>query len=93
MGDKIDVLKIILTFLKGNKVFLLVVTSMIGGGMVGHLVPPLIEAKPVEITVMTPKSVIIKQECKRCDDEIKTLKLEIEALKAEDTNLKRWHGG
>ena len=93
MGDKIDVLKIILTFLKGNKVFLLVVTSMIGGGMVGHLVPPLVEAKPIEVTVTAPKAVIIKQNCKRCDEEIKTLKIKIKDLKAEVISLKRWHGG
>lgn len=95
MGDKIDIYKITLDFLKGNKVLFLLVSTALAGGAAGHFIPPMIDAKPVEVTVTAPKSapVIIRHECKRCDEEIKELKLEIKALKEEDSNLKRWHGG
>ena len=100
MGDKIDIYKITLDFLKGNKVLFLLVSTALAGGAAGHFIPPMIDVKPVEVTVTAPKStpatitpVIIKHECKRCDEEIKALKAEIKTLKAEDANLKQWHGG
>jgi len=98
MGDKIDIYKITLDFLKGNKVLFLLVSTALAGGAAGHFIPPMIDVEPVEVTApksapVTIKPVIIKHECKRCDEEIKELKSEIKALKTEDSKLKKWHGG
>jgi hypothetical protein len=91
MGDKIDIYKITLDFLKGNKVILLIVTALLGGGAVGHYLPPLIAAKPVEVTVKAATPVIIKENCGKCEKEITDLKEKIKRAKTEITKLKRWH--
>lgn len=56
MGDKIDILKIILDFLKGNKVLLLIVTTALASGTAGYTLPSLINAKPVTVTVKAPEA-------------------------------------
>jgi len=74
MGDKIDILKIVLDFIKGNKLILYVLAAFGIGISGGHYVPPIIEAKPVEVTVATPKNDALKAEIKRLQAEIKILK-------------------
>jgi len=91
MGDKIDILKIVLDFLKGNKVFLLIVTSLIGGGAAGHYLPKIVNAKPVEITVTAPKQTLIRKDCRKCESEIARLQAIIKKTKVELEKLKRWH--
>lgn len=93
MGDKIDIYKITLDFLKGNKVFLYLVTTAVTSGLIGHFVPPLMKTELIPTIISAPTPVIIKQQCTNCDEEIKRLKVEIEKLKSEDKKLKRWHGG
>lgn len=89
MGDKLDFYKHTLDFLKGNKVFLMLVTALMGGGTIGYNIPDLLKVKPVEVTVTAPKAtpVIIKGDCSKCDAEIEKLKAQIKELE----KLKRWH--
>ncbi len=78
MGDKIDILKIILEFLKDNKVLLLIVTSVLTSSTAGFF-SGVEYSKPAPVTEK-----VIKQNCTNCDAEITRLKSEIE-------KLKRWH--
>jgi len=54
MGDKIDIFKIIMEFLKGNQLFLLLVTSLLGGGFAGYKIPSFFPVPKVEVTVEAP---------------------------------------
>ena len=70
MGDKIDILKIVLDFLKGNKVLLLIVSTALASGAAGYNLPAFIKAEPVKVTVEVPKNDKLDQ----CMKEISKLK-------------------
>jgi len=82
MGDKIDILALIFNFLKGNKVLMVIVVSLLGGNIYqarGVSVPA------AKVTVITPKEkTIITQDRKPCLAKVKQLKAELD-------KLKRWH--
>ena len=79
MGDKIDILALVFNFLKGNKVLMVIVISLLGGNIY--------QARGVSIPAakVTPKEkAVIIQDCKPCLAKVKQLKAELE-------KLKRWH--
>jgi len=82
MGDKIDILALVFDFLKGNKVLMVIVVSLLGGNIYqarGTSVPA------TKVTVITPKEkTVITQDCKPCLAKVKELIAELE-------KLKRWH--
>ena len=69
MGDKIDILKIILDFLKGNKLVWLWLAAALGIG--GNIYQAMPKTEPKIEAVETPKAAIV--EC-GCMSEIKKLK-------------------
>ena len=89
MGKKIDIYKLTLDFLKGNKVFMYVVVALMTGGTAGYKLPSLFSAAPVEVTVNVPEN----NEAKNLQDEIKNLERVLKELKLDIKKLKQWHGG
>lgn len=88
MGDKIDILKIILDFLKGNKVLLLIVTSVLTSSAAGFVSGVRYNEQPVVVApISTPAPTVttIIKDCSSC-------KADTEKLKREVGKLKRWHG-
>jgi len=82
MGDKIDILVLIFDFLKGNKILMVLVLSLLGGNVYQAMGISLPAAK---VTVITPKEkTVITQDCKPCLAKVKELIAELE-------KLKRWH--
>jgi len=83
MGDKIDILKIVLDFFKGNKVLLLIVTSVLTSSTAGFF-SGVKYSKIAPVAITAPA--IINQKC-NCNKEIAQLKAKITELE----KLKRWH--
>lgn len=84
MGDKIDILKIILDFFKGNKLLFLYATAVLGiGGNIYQAIPKVSTVKIPEVIQKT-KVITIKTDNSECLEKITELKLKI-------NKLERWH--
>ena len=101
MGDKIDIYKITLDFLKDNKLILYVVAALGIGAGGGHFIPKMATAKPVEVTVVTPKQDNKCHECAGLQSQINSLTTKYNALnnkvsgidKRYSKTVRDFHGG
>lgn len=93
MGEKIDIYKHTLDFLKENKVLMYIVVALTGGGAIGHFVPPLMTIKPVKVTVSDTRC----YECAEIELRLNLLEKEVKKNTISRKDYKQtkrdFHGG